>query len=214
MQQKVLQLANINNNEMVEGATRKPVELQASIRQKLWTLLHRCKDKATGTRSALQKVDQLSRRLELEAIESHLFPEGNTCFGAGEELDQPLEQSFDPGADSLSEYISPDLYSYCPRIDTPCADGGSTELESLRIEHQDIRDEAREQSATRESPTPPPASWHYMQQYPGSAQCMDSQLLGHVQCLTSGSCTEYQGSHTNGVSAARPTTMRVHYINT
>ncbi|KAH6656863.1 hypothetical protein BKA67DRAFT_688244 [Truncatella angustata] len=89
------------DDESIENSHRPHDKARTPIQQQLWTMLRASLDIAVGTQPALRKVDQHSRRMELEDWESHLCADAtedrNMMHGSPMHYDdsRPNSQDYD-----------------------------------------------------------------------------------------------------------------------
>lgn len=91
LQHKIAKLSRGHLNNPAEPRPSDHKDTRSAVRQKLWSLLHTSVDCNYGMRSALSRVDQTSRQLELQESESLLFSEDVFDQSDDYEMEDPLE---------------------------------------------------------------------------------------------------------------------------
>ncbi|KAK6067059.1 ribosomal protein L16p/L10e [Seiridium cupressi] len=117
LQQKLVELTNSGGNSTIQGTHMGHAEVQTAIQKRLWTLLHSSLDHTIGMDGALRKINQQTRRLELEQFESQLFP-GEIVHALDERETENSDGDIFPFLSHISGEYRPDQSVDCePNVD-------------------------------------------------------------------------------------------------
>ncbi|KAK6081389.1 ribosomal protein L16p/L10e [Seiridium cupressi] len=117
LQQKLVELTNSGGNSTIQGTHMGHAEVQTAIQKRLWTLLHSSLDHTIGMDGALRKINQQTRRLELEQFESQLFP-GEIVHALDERETENSDGDIFPFSSHISGEYRPDQSVDCePNVD-------------------------------------------------------------------------------------------------